>query len=399
MLRKLRLKFVVINMATVTAMLCVIFGLVYHFTQVDLEQENLTMMRAIAAAPALDRPGRPDEVPEEVRLPYFVLQIDTDGAVSAFGGGYYDLSDGEFLQDLADKTMRARSDTGILEDYGLRFCRVETHAGTRLVFSDISSERATLDSLVRTCAVIGGLSFVAFLGLSLLLARWAVKPVERAWQQQRQFVADASHELKTPLAVITTNAELLQGEEEAGPAGYILSTARQMRSLVEGLLELARADGGAAETPMERVDWSAVVSDALLPFEPVFFERGLTLTPRVQPGLAVWGRADQLRQVVDVLLDNARKYAQAPSAVYLHLDRMSHSRCLLMVENRADPLSPEELEDIFKRFYRTDKARSRDGSFGLGLPIARQIVAAHRGHIWAESREGRVRFYVELPLH
>ena len=287
----------------------------------------------------------------------------------------------------------------MLEEYNLRFCRLPTPMGERLVFSDISSERATLDSLVRTCLLIGVLSFLAFLGLSLLLARWAVRPVERAWQQQRQFVADASHELKTPLAVITTNAERLQGAEESGPAGHILSTARQMRALVESLLELARADGGAAESPMARVDWSALVEEALLPFEPVFFERELTLTPRVQPGLAVWGRGDQLRQVVDILLDNAQKYAIPPSAVYLHLERTGHSRCLLMVENKAAPLSQEELEDIFKRFYRTDRARSRDGSFGLGLAIARQIVSGHRGRIWAESREGRVRFYVELPLH
>ena len=399
MLRKLRLKFVIINMAIVTAMLCVIFGLIYHSTRVDLEQENLNMMRAIASFPALDRPGRPDEPPEEVRLPYFTLQIGEDGAVSAFGGGYYDLSDTEFLQELADEVRRTPGDTGVLEDYNLRFCRVATPLGERLVFSDISSERATLDGLLRTCLLIGLLSFGAFLILSLLLARWAVKPVERAWRQQRQFVADASHELKTPLAVITTNAELLQNGEETGPAGHILSTARQMRTLVEGLLELARADGGGAEAPMERVDWSALVEEAVLPFEPVFFERGLALSPRVQPGLAVWGRAGQLRQVVDVLLDNAQKYALAPSTVYLHLDRTRHDRCLLMVENRADPLSPQELEDIFKRFYRTDKARGGEGSFGLGLPIAKQIVAAHRGRIWAESREGRVRLCVELPLH
>ena len=246
MLRRLRLKFVVINMTIVTAMLCVIFGLVYHSTRVDLEKENLAMMRAVASFPALDRPGRPDELPEEVRLPYFILQIGEDGAVSAFGGGYYDLSDAGFLQELADQVLEAGSDTGVLEDYNLRFCRTDSPMGPRLVFSDISSERATLDSLVRTCLLIGALSFAAFLGLSLLLARWAVRPVERAWQQQRQFVADASHELKTPLAVITTNAELLQGTQEAGPASHILSTARQMRQLVEGLLELARADGGAA---------------------------------------------------------------------------------------------------------------------------------------------------------
>ena len=343
MLRRLRLKFVMINMTIVTAMLCVIFGLIYHSTRMDLETENLNMMRAVAALPALDRPGRPDELPEEVRLPYFILQIEADGTVSAFGGGYYDLSDWEFLQALADEVGETYGDTGVLEEYNLRFCRVSTPMGARLVFSDISSERSTLDSLVRTCLLIGALSFLAFLGLSLLLARWAVRPVERAWAQQRQFVADASHELKTPLAVITTNAELLQNGDESGPAGHILSTARQMRALVEGLLELARADDGGAEIPMARVDWSALVEEATLPFEPVFFERGLALTSRVQPELSVWGREEELRQVVDILLDNARKYAISPSTVYLHLDRTGHNRCLLMMENRGNPLSTEEL--------------------------------------------------------
>ena len=99
---------------------------------------------------------------------------------------------------------------------------------------------------------------------------------------------------------------------------------------------------------MERVDWSALVEEAVLPFEPVFFERGLTLTARIQPGLAVWGRPDQLRQAVDVLLDNAQKYALSPSTVYLHLDRTRHDRCLLMVENRADPLSPQEAGGYFQ---------------------------------------------------
>ena len=316
MLKKLRLKFVVINMAIVTAMLCVIFGLVYHSTRMDMEQENLAMMRAIAAFPALDRPGRLDEPSEEVRLPYFILQIESDGTVASFGGGYYDLSDRAFLQALADEAMAAPEDTGVLEDYGLRFCRASTPMGERLVFSDISSERSTLDSLVRTCLFIGALSFAAFLGLSLLLARWAVKPVERAWREQRQFVADASHELKTPLSVILTNAELLQGTGNGGAAaGHILATARQMRELVERLLELARADSGAEEAPMSQVDWGALVEGALLPFEPVFFERGLALEAHIQPGLTVWGRADQLRQVVDILLDNAQKYALSPSPV------------------------------------------------------------------------------------
>ena len=398
MLRRLRLKFVVINMAMVTVMLGVIFGLVYHFTRVDLERENLDMMRAVALVPALARPGRPDEVSEEVRLPYFVLQIASDGAVASFGGGYYDLSDRAFLQSLADEAVSTPGGTGVLEEYALRFCLVSTPMGERLVFCDISSERSTLSGLARTCLLLGALSFLAFLGLSLVLARWAVKPVERAWQQQRQFVADASHELKTPLAVITTNAELLQGTAPAPAVEHILTTARQMRALVEGLLELARADAGEPSAPMALVDWSALTGSALLPFEPVFFERELVLTSQIQPGLTVWGQSGQLRQVVDILLDNAQKYARAPSTVSLSLARTGHDRCLLTVENQAEPLSQGELEDLFKRFFRRDRARSRDGSFGLGLAIARQILSAHRGRIWAESRGERLRFCVELPL-
>lgn len=125
MLKKLRLKFVVINMALVTAMLCAIFGLIYHFTRLDLERENLSMMRAVAAFPALGRLDRPDEPAEEVRLPYFVLQVEAGGGVSVLGGGYYDLSDTAFLQELTRQAARAAADFGVLEDYKLRFCRVD----------------------------------------------------------------------------------------------------------------------------------------------------------------------------------------------------------------------------------------------------------------------------------
>ena len=395
MLRKLRLKFVIINMAIVTAMLCVIFGLIYHSTRVDLEQENLNMMRAIASFPALDRPGRPDQLPEEVRLPYFTLENEADGSVSAFGGGYYGLSDR--LSSRPGGQGGGPGDTGVLEDYNLRFCRVSPPWGSGWCFRHL--QRAGHPG--QPGAHLPAHRRPQLPGLPG--AEPAAGPVGGAPGGAGLAAAAAVRGRRLPRAENAPGRHHHQRRAAGGEGGRRGGGAHPLHRpadapLVEGLLELARADGGAAETPMERVDWSAVVSDALLPFEPVFFERGLTLTPRVQPGLAVWGRADQLRQVVDVLLDNARKYAQAPSAVYLHLDRMSHSRCLLMVENRADPLSPEELEDIFKRFYRTDKARSRDGSFGLGLAIARQIAAAHRGRIWAESRDGWVRFYIELPL-
>lgn len=401
MLKKLRCKFVAVIMAIVTVMLCLVFGLTYHFTQEGLERDSVAMMRSIAAAPF--QPGRPDTPSEGVRLPYFVLQLGARGEIIAAGGGYYDLSDQEFLLNLIDACTQSGKNVGLVEEYSLRFCRMDTPNGWRLVFADVTSEQATLRNLLETCAVVGLLCFAAFLGISILLAAWMVKPVDKAWEQQRQFVADASHELKTPLAVIMTNAELLQSpdcgrEDQTKFSGSILTMSRQMRCLVEGLLELARADSGQKRAAFEAVDLSALAESALLPFEPLFFEQGLALDSEIEPGVAVRGSGPQLRQVADILLDNARKYASAEGCVMVVLKRVGKRHCRLSVSSPGEALSKNELKDIFKRFYRVDKVRSRDGSFGLGLSIAQSIVEQHHGRIWAESGDGRNTFYVELPI-
>lgn len=400
MLKRLRIKFVCINMLIVTVMLCVMFGTVFHFTRQNLELESLRMMQSIAAGPP--RPGRPDQRPGEIRLPYFTLEIGRGGKLIAEGGGYYDLSDEEFLYKILNAVFEATGSTGTLPEYNLRYQRAVTPAGQRIIFADMSSERSTLNSLVKTCAMIGIVSLLAFFLISLFLAYWAIKPVERAWTQQRQFVADASHELKTPLTVILTNAELLQAQncDEAARsqfAGSILAMAHQMRGLVESLLELARVDNGTVKSAAAHVDLSEIVTDAVLPFEPLFFEQGLEIQSDIEPGIALKGSEANLRQVTEILLDNALKYSTPSSAVQITLKRRG-SRCLLRVSNSGEPISQEDLKNIFKRFYRADKVRSMDHSYGLGLAIAEGIVRNHRGRIWAESQGGRNTFYVELPL-
>lgn len=399
MIRRLRIKFVCINMSIVTLILCGIFVMVFCFTRANLERESLGMMQSIAQNPM--RLGGPDEPPDGLRLPYFTLELDADGRLAGAWGGYYDLTDSELLEALIDQS--AGENTGVLEDYGLRFCRVWSHGTQYLVFADMSSERSVMSGLVKISLLIGGLSFAAFFVISLLLARWAVRPVALAWEQQRQFVADASHELKTPLTVILSNAQLLRETGSDTPTrerltGNILTMSARMRGLVESLLELARVDSGLPRQSLSELDLSLLVTEAVLPFETLFYERGLTLDWDVQPGIRVRGSSERLSQTLGILLDNAQKYTPPNGRTAVKLCRCGHRSCLLSVENSGEPLDAEQLSDIFKRFFRTDASRSGDGSYGLGLAIARGIVEAHRGKIWAEAVDGGNRFCIRLPL-
>ncbi len=401
MIQKLRFKFVLINMCIVTIMLCVILGLVFYFTQADLEQESIHMMESIAAQPF--QQGIPAELGEDVRLPFFTLQLGPRGELLSTGGGYYDLSDNDFLDHLVQQIFSSPKRLGVLPEYNLRYYRLEAPSSQYLVFADISSEIATLDGLRTTCLIIGVLSFFAFLWVSVLLSKWAVKPVDQAWKQQRDFVAAASHELKTPLTVIMANAELMQdpdyGEENRIKfLDNILVMSRQMRRLVEQMLTLAQADNAQSRESFVPVNLSRLVSQSILTFEPVFYEKGLPLSVQTEENIQVMGEEGQLRQLIGILLDNAQKYAQPGGATKVSLTRRDKKgRCLITVANEGAPIPPEELENIFKRFYRMDKARSRTGSFGLGLAIAQGIVQQHRGKIWAESSGGWNRFLVELP--
>ena len=400
MLKKLRVRFICINMAIVTVMLAVIFGLVLHFTGNSLERESIRMMQSVGQGPAhLPRPG---ELQDGVRLPYFFLQVTPQGELKVGGNSDFDLSDTVFLQEIFSASYAQQAQTGVLEDYNLRFYKTGGPGPQTLVFADMTSEQATLHNLMRTCVAIGIIGLAGFFVISLFLARWAVKPVDEAWNQQKQFVADASQELKTPLTVILTNSELLQSGETNQElrqqcADNISVMAGQMRGLVENLLDLARADNGQVQTAMTLLDYSELVSDCLLPFEPVFFEKGMELKCDIASDLFVRGSDGHLRQVVDILLDNAQKYAFPGGGVGVTL-RKQGSHCLLAVANQGPTIPEEELKNIFKRFYRADKARSRDGSYGLGLSIAQRVVEEHGGRITADSRNNVNTFQVLLPL-
>ena len=465
MIRKLRVRFVSIMMLIVCTMLIIIFGLVVHMTHSRIREDGLRMMENAAYAPMgtlSDRnPKRKDENKTmNILLPFFRVLIDADGKIVDMDGDYYDLTQEGSEAVLGELVSAATSSTekvGDLHDYNLRYYRsgarkwsygktpdrnpvpetateatsssagedapadsaggAEVHVPDRpaeaapastdgqiIIFMDISSEIATMQNLYRTCVIIGLGSFASFLVISIFFARWAVRPVEEAWAQQRQFVSDASHELKTPLTVILTDAEMLKSPrfDEAHKAQFvenILTMSNQMRGLVESLLQLARVDSGAIQKmPLTNIDLSGLVSDELLTFDALFFEKGLTLAEDITDGITVHGSPQHLKQVVEILLDNAQKYASPQGTVQVTLQKSGAHHCLLSVSDPGDPIRPEDLKKIFQRFYRIDEARAMNHSYGLGLSIAENIVKNHKGRIWAESAEGINTFRVELPM-
>ena len=400
MIKKLRIKFICVNMLIVTCMLALLFTTLFVFMHRSLEQNQLAGMMRAAQEPlpkhALWKGGT-----SELKLPAIVLEKLPDGSLISAGNGSYDLTEQEALEELWDAAWDEDEPVGILSDYGLRYYRSDGPRGQKLVFADMTAERATLRSLARTCALIGASSLVVFFLLSVLLARWAIRPVEEAWRQQKQFVADASHELKTPLAVILANAELLEQEgyddgQKKQFTASIRTMSLQMRHLLEQLLNLARLDNVHDTPDFSPQDFSRLVEDSLLPFEPIFFEQGLTLESEVEPAIRVRADEQLLRQVVDILLDNAQKYS-LPGVVRLFLQRSGAHHCVLRLSNPARELSKAQCRDIFKRFYRRDEARTSSGSYGLGLPIAEGIVKRLGGKISCEWADGEICFTVTLP--
>ncbi len=395
MIKRLRVKFVCINMALVMALLVTLLVLVYQLTAINLERSSIAALEN--AANSKPGPGRPGVGAQ----PWFVIQEGLNGELLVYGSDYFDLSDEDLMEDIYRLAKKQHRDMGVLEKYELRYCREENRVGEQYAFTDISRERATLGSLVQICTIIFVAGSGAFLIISILLARWAIKPVEKAFQQQKQFVADASHELKTPLTVILTNAEMLQSEEYSSQdrrkfAESILDVSRQMRGLMESLLQLARADQGRQKQIQEKLDFSDLVENALLPFEPVYFEAGLVLESCIDPGLSVLGDAQSLRQVVDILLDNGRKYSQIGGTAMMTVSCRA-KRVQLRFFTPGTPMTAQQCRDVFKRFYRLDEARTMAGSYGLGLSIAQNIISAHGGKIWAEGIRGGNVFIVTLP--
>lgn len=399
-LKGLRIKFVVSNMAMVSLVIGLAFLLVGGLMNFKVEQNQ---QRLLGEAASMENFREVLWQSQRTRMPFFILVTDGEDKVIQMEGQYGGLEpDEELMQDLAARSLSGSQDMGELEPYQLSYLRRPFENGYRITYVDTSMGNAFTADMWRTLGIIGGAVWLALLAASCFLSKWAVDPVEHSVRREKQFVADASHELKTPLTVIMANAQLLAEEnhsktgDESRWLDNILQEAEEMKRLVEEMLTLARNEAAGFGREKKVFSLSDVVIESVLSFEAAFYQEDKELESDVEEGICIRGDLCQFGQVMGILLDNAKKYSPAGGRAKVRLERLGNKKARLLVENAGEEIPQDKLELIFDRFYRSDASRGEQEGYGLGLAIAKSIVEGSGGRIYARSQDGKNQFFVEI---
>lgn len=373
---------------------------------------------------------KPSEKPENLPPPeittryngnlvrsHIIADIGQNGEVLDLSLQYFFRYEDEAEEDEAEYNEQVRSTIRsiISSEQQSGKCRIETvsyryklssagaHNEKTLILLDRSIEISTLHRLKITFIFIGCAGLVVVFFFSLFLANWAIKPIEIAWNRQKQFIADASHELKTPLTVIATNTDVVLStpndyiRNQERWLRYIKSETARMSKLVSELLYIAKSDSNEIKMDMTDFDISNTISGICLNFETLAYEADRELVADISPRLKYFGDEDRIKQLFTILIDNSIKYSIVGSQISVSLFRNNQGRIKFCISNKCENLTEENISKLFDRFYRVDSSRnSGTGGTGLGLNIAQTIAEAHNGIINVNYNYGIISFTVTL---
>ena len=396
MIQRLKKRFILTSMAVVTLVLLLVSGALFIGARKVIYSDADQMLKRSLVL-AFGGSGTAGEGRRGGRERAVVLTIDPEtGAIENRTDGTLDNFSEEEQRALAREAAQGKS----LNKKGVRASVEKRNGKTYVAVVDTAMEDRLQAAAVKALALFAVGVWLALLLLVYLLSGWAVRPMAKAWDMQRQFVADASHDLKTPLTVILSNSELLRQQGESGDSpelDRIQSAGKWMKDLVQKMLTLARMEDDPNRGAWESMDLSDMVMETALAFEAAAFEKGLTIEENVESDLVVKGNRAQVQSVVECLLDNACKYAAPGSRVTVSLEKAG-KRAKLTVHNTGSYIPPEDIQHVFERFYRADKSRTEGDSSGLGLAIVESVVEAMGGTVAAESSEtGGTAFTALLP--
>ena len=415
MFKKSRRKIVAAIMSVLVLLWVGTLGIIYTSSYFEMQKQNEQMLRSYAQMYNLPntfdqmmppngprpegnpgfKPGFNPESPKFQLSTFYSVAVSYKGEILEIKNDSPTVYAGDDLARMAKDIIKDDKSTGTKDN--LTFLKTDKNGYALVVFMDNTVVNESARSLFRYTLIFGGVALAVFFFLSRFLAQKIVAPLEESYQKQRQFISDAGHELKTPVSVVSANAELLS--RELGDNQWLRNIQyenERMGLLVGQLLDLARTENATPQ--MEHIDFSRLVAGETLPFESVAFEKGFVLNSNITNGITVEGNSTQLKQLTSILLDNAIRHSKPDGEVRLTLTK-DHGMAEISVINKGDEIPPEYRERIFERFYRMDPARNgEDKHYGLGLAIAKAIVDAHHGHIEVNCYNGLVEFHVRMPM-
>lgn len=414
MFEKSRRKIVFSIMSILVALWVATLGVIYTSSYLEMTKQNESMLRAHAEMYEISQeqgdflsPVRPfhdgepefkhrfEDSPMFKLSKFYTVALSYNGEVIEIKNEAPTVYSNSDLEEFAEKIVREEKTNGI--EKNLSFYKADKNGYILVTFMDNTIVNENAVTLFRYTLIFGVVALVAFFFLSKFLARKIVDPLEESYQKQKQFISDAGHELKTPVSVVSANAELL--EREFGDNQWLKNIQyenERMGLLIGQLLDLARTENVTPQ--LEQIDLSHIVAGEALPFESVAFEKGLELKTDISDNIKVTGNSTQLKQLVSILLDNAIKHTNEKGDVFCKLIK-ENNFAKISVINKGDEIPKEQRKKLFERFYRVDDARNSESNhYGLGLAIAKAIVDSHKGKIEVLCYDGLVEFQVKIPL-
>ena len=391
---------------TLSVILLASFGEIRHKNVEMLERyvaeyslDEVTSKQTKADLPVEKMMGRREPPPSNERSGYqlstfYSVALSDEGKVLAVDNEGRDAYQEEELVQIARKISSQDPRAGSMGN--ITYIVEDKEGYTLVAFMDNTVSEAGLKTMLRYVFLVGGLAILAMFFIASILSGFIISPLEENDRQQKRFISDASHELKTPIAVIATNAEMLS--RELGHNEWLSNIQYEtdrMDRLVKQLLDLSHAE--SAIVPMESLDFSRLVTGETLAFESLAFDKGKTFVTEIETGIILMCNPSQLTQLVSILLDNAIRHSTGKE-IGVSLVRRPHT-ALLTVTNDGNEIPPEKIHHLFERFYRVDEARNSESNhYGIGLSIAKAIAEKHGGNIDVFWQDGKISFTVNLLL-
>ncbi|MBO5286505.1 MAG: HAMP domain-containing histidine kinase [Clostridia bacterium] len=402
MVKRLKRKFIYINMALVGIVVIIMFFLICFFSfQAEKKDTFAHLDNAISRFEGKDAPFAPSE-PDQITptpqpdagldLPFiysFVVHTSLDGTILEVYQGEGDVEDA--MVTSAVEYVLNSGDNGIARELGLIYSRRTRHNGHYIAFTSTVPLIESMNNTIMICISLSLVTFLILLIVSERLAHLAISPVDKAWQGQKQFIEDASHDLKTPLTVILANNDILLShrnntiEEERK---WIESTREEtvkMKTLIEKMLDLAKSEVVTQEPELKRESISELLESIVLELDPVAFEKNITINAYITKDVFLTTHKETYSKIIQSLIENAIKYSPENANVDVRLKEES-KRVTISVTNTGDTIPEKDLEHIFERFYRIDKSRHTEG-YGLGLAIAKNLAGSISAELTVSSSD------------